>query len=38
MMQEMNYIRFGDYYISRYSFTGGKQTYWSMGTYAQRLH
>lgn len=39
-MQELNYIRCGDYYIPniRLPLTRRKQTYWSVGAYAQRLH
>ena len=37
MMQELNYIRCGDYYIPDYSFAGRNQTYWSLGTVAQGI-
>ena len=37
MMQKLNYIRCGDYYIPNI-LCRGKQTHWSVGTYAQRLY
>ena len=38
MMQELNYIRCGDYYIPDIRLPEGNQTYWSLGAYAQRLY
>ena len=38
MMQELNYIRCGDYYIPDIRLPEKKQTYWSVGPNAQRLY
>ncbi len=38
MLQELNYIRCGDYYIPDIRLPEKNKTYWSVGSNAQRLY